>query len=109
MRMVKCPLCKGKGYLEIRKYKGRIECPMCAGLKTVWKLKGSDKVWVEELDYGYYLHQVGAVYRDADARIYESTIRDVIDKADEDKPVKFCDHCFGAYVIVDDTIWECYP
>jgi len=102
MRKVKCPLCKGKGFLQIKKPKAKIECPICKGDKFIYEIEEDDVVWVEEFTGYLMVHKKGSL--NPIIKYKEMTMREV---TKHPKGYVFCAYCFGEYVIFRGVLIEC--
>ena len=104
MKKVTCPMCKGRGFLTLKGYEGKIQCPVCFGDKWIWKLDKEDKIWVEEMEYTIVIHAPKSLREGIEYT--EMTVEEALrlmEKMGREKKreVHFCRHCFGNMVLID--------
>lgn len=98
MGEIKCPMCRGTGV---------VECDLCLGSGKIFILKRDDKVGVEVLNKGTEFEYVLLHQHTKKSKVIDEvlTLEEVFKKY---KDVRFCDYCFGKYIIYENKILRAY-
>lgn len=106
MNRITCPLCEGKGTLEIndKGVYGEIPCPLCSGEGKVAVVEDSDTVVVEAVKTAEGI--VLLIHDPVRAPLVDGLDNTSVGEATKSAH-KFCRYCFGNYVVVNGVVRKC--